>query len=91
MEEEAAQTVPGLLGGTVGLVNHGVEEAALRVGKVNLLGQVAGLYCKALLDFSPVLGFLPQEDFQKGGLPCAVVPQQGNALPVVHPEGNMGE
>ena len=61
------------------------------MGKVDLLGQVAGFHREPLLDLPPILGFLPQEDLQEGGFPRAVVPQQGDALPVVHPEGDVGE
>ena len=89
LEQEFPQTVPGLLGIAPRLIEHGVVEAALRVGKSNLLGQVTHLYGEPLLHRATVLGLLPQNDLQQGGLSRPIVPQQGDAVPILHPEGHM--
>ena len=74
LEEELPQPVPGLLGGTIGLVEHGVVQRPLRMGKADLLGEVPGFQGDALLHSAAVGRLLPQKNFQQGGLAGAVVP-----------------
>ena len=58
------------------------------MGKAHLLGQVAGFHREALAHGASVGRLLPQDDFQQGGLAGAVVPQKGDPVPVLHPEGH---
>ena len=83
-ELEGGQPVPGALGGAVQVVNHGVYQGALRVLKVDNLGQVSHPDRGTLPQLSSVGLRLPHDDFDEGGLACAVVPQQGDALSPLH-------
>ena len=91
LEEEAAQSVPRLLRVAPGVVDHGVVQAPLRVGKADLLGQIAGLHGDALFHHAAVLGFLPQNDLQERGFPRPVVAQQGHPVAVLQAQGHVVE
>ena len=61
------------------------------MGKADLLGEVPGFQGDALLHGAAVGRLLPQKDFQQGGLAGAVVPQKGDSVPWLHPEGDVVE
>ena len=52
--------------------------------EVDDLRQVAYLYSGPLSKLSPVRLLLAHDDFDEGGLACAVIPQQGDALAPLH-------
>ena len=79
-ELEGRQTVPGLLGGAVTAVEHGVHQIALRVIEDHLLGEVPHLHRGAEADQPGGGRFFAQQNFQEGGFARAVVPQKGDAL-----------
>ncbi len=90
-ETEGGQLVPGLLGGAVLLVDHGVHQAALRVLEPDDLGQIAHLDRGAEADAPLVGALLLEQDLQQGGFARAVVPQQGDALAPQHLQLQAGE
>ena len=90
-ELEGGQPVAGGLGGAVQLIEHGVQQAALRVVEVDDLGQVAALHRGAHADLPLVGPLLPHQDLDEGGFAGAVVPQQGAALAPHHLQVHPGE
>ena len=83
LEQKRAQPVPGCLGGAVLFVEHGVVQAALRVVKVDDLGQIPPFHRGTELNLSGAV-LLPQQALDEGGLARAVVAQQGDALAALH-------
>ena len=59
-EAEGAQSVPGLLGRAAALVEHGIHQRALGMGKVDDLGQVADLHRGAHAQLAAVCTLLLQ-------------------------------
>ena len=81
------QAVAGALGGhALFLVEHGVQEAPLRVGKANDLWQVCRDHCRPKADGAAVRPLLAHDHIQQRGFPGAVFTQEGDALPRLHPE-----
>ena len=83
-ELKGGQAVPGGLGRAVQVIDHGVHQAALRVVKVDDLGQIADLHRGAQAQLALVGALLPHKNLNEGGLARAVVPQQGDALAPGH-------
>ena len=86
------QPVPGALGRhTLFLVQHSIQNAALRVVKVNDLWQVCCLYRRPQLKDAAVRRFQTQQHIQQRRLSGAVFADQGDALTVLHPQIDVGE
>ena len=86
------QTVARALGGHILFgVQHGVHQIALRMVKVDDLLQVCPLHRWPKADSAAVAAFPPCQHVQKGGLSCAVFPDQGNTLAALHPQIYVGE
>ena len=80
LELKGGQPVPGALGGAVQVVQHGVQQAALRVVEADVLWQVTHLYSWSQTKLSAVRLLLPQNDPHQSGLARAVVADQADAL-----------
>ena len=65
-------------------VEHGIQQCALRMVKMDGLRQIRPFHRRAEADSAPVYRLLPQKAAQKGGLAGAVVSQKGNAFAPLH-------
>ena len=79
-EVERSQPVAGGLGAAVLIINHGVHQVALRVGKLDDLRQIADPDRGPHAQPAAVRLLFPQDDLDKRGFSGPVVPQQGDAL-----------
>ena len=87
-----SQAIAGALGGhALFLVEHGVKETTLRVGKADDLRQVRRDHRRAQADGAAVRPLRAYDHIQQRGFPGAVFPQEGNALPGLHPKINIRE
>ena len=84
LEVEGRQTVARLLGGAVGLVQQSVHQIALRMVKVDVLGQIARLDAHAVVHPAGHGVLQVEQGGQKGGLTGAVGTKNGDALAPEH-------
>ena len=79
LEQKRAQTVTGGLRSAVLLIEHRIVQTPLWMVKMNDLGQVSPFYSRTKLDLSLAILFT-QQAFDKCGLACSVISQQGDPL-----------
>ncbi|MPM40175.1 hypothetical protein SDC9_86815 [bioreactor metagenome] len=85
---EGGEPVAGFLGRAVLFVEHGIEQSALGMGKIDYLGKIAKLHRGTHGEVTAVGQFLPDDDFEEGRLARSVVAKKSDPLPAVQAQGD---